>query len=166
MEPPGEPRFACDAMLGALARWLRAAGYDATWRAGIGDTELVRFARAEARTLLTSDGGILLHAAVRDGAVPCLWLPRGLTTQHQLAFVLNKCGLALREPRCMTCGGELREVARDQAAGRVPPRTFASTEQFWECVRCGRLYWHGTHWERIAARLQQAAQTARRTPPS
>ena len=28
-------RFACDAMLGGLARWLRAAGYDATWQEGI-----------------------------------------------------------------------------------------------------------------------------------
>lgn len=31
------PRFACDAMLGGLARWLRAAGYDATWTYGIED---------------------------------------------------------------------------------------------------------------------------------
>jgi uncharacterized protein with PIN domain len=25
------PPLACDAMLGGLARWLRAAGYDASW---------------------------------------------------------------------------------------------------------------------------------------
>lgn len=36
-----EPRFACDAMLGGLARWLRAAGYDASWQEGITDQELI-----------------------------------------------------------------------------------------------------------------------------
>ena len=39
------PRFACDAMLGYLARWLRAAGYDVFWQEGIDDTELVRLAQ-------------------------------------------------------------------------------------------------------------------------
>ena len=39
------PRFACDAMLGGLARWLRAAGYDACWQEGIDDGELIRLAR-------------------------------------------------------------------------------------------------------------------------
>jgi uncharacterized protein with PIN domain len=35
-------RFACDAMLGGLARWLRAAGYDATWRVDIDDGDLIQ----------------------------------------------------------------------------------------------------------------------------
>jgi uncharacterized protein with PIN domain len=50
-----DPRFACDAMLGGLARWLRAAGYDASWDDGIDDGELIRLARAEGRTALSSD---------------------------------------------------------------------------------------------------------------
>ena len=157
MEMNPEPRFACDAMLGGVARWLRAAGYDASWYEGIDDTELVRLARAEGRILLTSDGGILLHRAVRDGVVPALWLPHGLSTQQQLAFVLEKQGLPLREPRCMACGGKLAEVPKERAAGRVPPRSFASMDRFWECERCGRVLWHGTHWDRITERLRAAS---------
>src|SRR5262245_27378837 len=39
--PLGErPVFACDAGLGGLARWLRAAGFEAHWRADIDDDEL------------------------------------------------------------------------------------------------------------------------------
>jgi hypothetical protein len=34
-------------MLGGLARWLRAAGYDASWHDGIDDGELVRLCHAE-----------------------------------------------------------------------------------------------------------------------
>jgi uncharacterized protein with PIN domain len=56
----------------------------------------------------------------------------------------------------MACGGELVEVPREQAQGRVPPRSFAGHERFWECGRCRRVFWQGTHWQRIAAELEQA----------
>ena len=39
---PLGPEILCDAMLGGLARWLRAAGYDAGFAYGIEDRALVR----------------------------------------------------------------------------------------------------------------------------
>jgi uncharacterized protein with PIN domain len=147
--------FACDAMLGGLARWLRAAGYDAYWQSGIDDWDLVRLARTEGRTLLTSDTGILRIGIVRDGDVPALFIPHGLTKQEQLAFVLQHLGLQPREPRCMACGGRLVEIAREQARDRVPARSLAWQERFWECDRCKQVFWQGTHWDRIAAELEQ-----------
>src|SRR5947209_12191262 len=89
------PRFACDAMLGGLARWLRAAGYDASWHDGIDDGELVRLARAEGRTVLSSDDDIFGYALVRDGVVSALFVPRGQPIQDQLAHVLQRLGLSL-----------------------------------------------------------------------
>jgi uncharacterized protein with PIN domain len=144
-------------MLGGLARWLRAAGYDASWHGGIADPDLVRLARAEGRTVLSSDGDVFAFALVRDGLVPSLFVPRGLTVQAQLAHVLRELGLALREPRCMACGGELAEVTREEAAGRVPPRSLAYHSRFWACAHCEKAFWHGTHWEKIVERLRQAA---------
>jgi hypothetical protein len=38
-------RFLCDAGLGGLARWLRAAGYEVEWEPGIADDNLLRRAR-------------------------------------------------------------------------------------------------------------------------
>ena len=121
------PRFACDAMLGGLARWLRAAGYDASWHDGIAYPELVRLAGAEGRTVLSSDGDIFEFALVRDGVVPALFVPRGEPVQAQLASVLRVLGLALREPRCMACGGELAEVP-DLAESSALSRTIAKLE--------------------------------------
>ena len=118
--PP--PRFACDAMLGGLARWLRAAGYDAGWHGGIDDGELVRLSHAQGRTVLSSDGDVFAFALVRAGVVPSLFVPR-LPVQQQLAHVLRELGLPLLPPRCMACGGELAELPRGEAAGRVPPRS-------------------------------------------
>jgi uncharacterized protein with PIN domain len=151
------PLLACDAMLGGLARWLRAAGYDTFWREGIDDRDLVRLAQSEGRVVLSSDDDIFAFSLVRGGAVPALFVPRGQGVQAQLAHVLRELGLPLREPRCMACGGELHELKKEEAAGRVPPRSLAGHDRFWECVRCQRVYWHGTHWVHIVERLRQAA---------
>jgi uncharacterized protein with PIN domain len=153
-----EPRFACDAMLGGLARWLRAAGYDASWHASIADSDLILLSQAEGRTLLSSDSGIFLHTVIRDGLVPALFVPLRLDPQRQLAHVLGKLGLPVRQPRCMKCGGTLLEIPKEQAAGRVPLRTFTWLDHYWECSRCKKVYWHGTHWRRIEDQLRQLPQ--------
>ncbi len=153
--PPEAPRFACDAMLGALARWLRAAGYDAAWQEGIDDWDLLRQARREGQVVLSSDTGLFRIGIVRDGALPALFVPHGLDTQGQLAFVLDRLHLPLRTPRCMACGGELATVPRAQVQAQVPPRSYAWAAAFWQCRRCERVFWEGTHWQRIAAKLQQ-----------
>ncbi len=157
METSPPPRFACDAMLGGLARLLRAAGYDASWHDGIDDGELVRLARDQGRLVLSSDDDVFAFALVRDGRVPALFVPRGRPVGVQLAHVLEHLGLPLREPRCMACGGELAEISKEEAAGRVPPRSLACHDRFWACEGCGKVFWHGTHWRQIADRLRQAA---------
>jgi len=147
--------FACDVMLGALARWLRAAGYDATWSNSIDDWDLVRLAQRERRILLSADTGIFRIGIIRDGDVPALQVPNGLTNQQQLAFVMRALHLEPREPRCMACGGPLTAVAKDQVRERVPAGSYARMEQFYQCQRCGQVFWQGTHWPRIAERLEQ-----------
>ncbi|MEK6667144.1 MAG: Mut7-C RNAse domain-containing protein, partial [candidate division NC10 bacterium] len=69
MAPPH--RFVADMMLGKLARWLRAMGYDTVYFRVAEDRHLLQLAHAEARTLLTRDtrlarlagaGGLLIQA--------------------------------------------------------------------------------------------------------
>jgi hypothetical protein len=96
---PSPITFACDAMLGGLARWLRAAGYDATWKPDISDWDLIRTARYEDRTLLTSDTGIFRWGVIRDGDIPAPFVPHGLGILDQLTFVLQQLHLPIREPR-------------------------------------------------------------------
>ena|SRR5438552_2635889 len=159
-EPSRSPTFACDAMLGGLARWLRAAGYDASWHHGIEDRDLVRLAAEQGRTLLTSDTRIFEFGVIRDGVQPALFVPVDLRPREQLAFVLCNLGLPLLKPRCMACGGELVEKTREEVAGRVPSRTHAWLDRFWECGQCRKVFWHGTHWDKIEKAL--AAAVAKR----
>jgi uncharacterized protein with PIN domain len=149
------PAFLCDHSLGGLARWLRAAGYDAREARGPGDA-LLRQARAEGRVALGSQVELLDRRSVRDRAVDFLWVPTGLAPADQLLLVLRDLGLELREPRCMACGGAL--LARDKAAvlPRIPPRTARWRDDYWTCAACDRLFWQGTHWDRIRAGLEAA----------
>ena len=54
----------------------------------------------------------------------------------------------------MSCGGELEEVPKHLVADEAPPLAFRRCEKSWRCRRCGKLLWHGTHWEKIAKRLE------------
>jgi uncharacterized protein with PIN domain len=150
------PRFACDAMLGGLARWLRAAGYDVTWQYGLGDDDLVRTARRSARVLVTADRGIMERSVVRRGIVSAVLVPRGLSRTGQLDFVFEALGIGpLEEPRCMACGGELKEVPKASVRAEAPPKSFARCDRFWRCRGCGKLFWRGTHWTKIAHELDR-----------
>jgi len=145
--------FLCDAGLGGLARWLRAAGYEAAWQPGIADDELLRQARALPATVLTTDGMMMERRLLRDRVIPAFWLPPTLSIPEQLALVFREFGLTRRGPRCMSCGGELRRVAKEAWRERIPPRTYRWLDEFFVCGRCDKLFWHGTHWQRIVATL-------------
>jgi uncharacterized protein len=150
-------RFLCDAMLGGLAKWLRAAGYDTYYaREGtdVSDASLTRKALAEGRVLLTSDGGFLKRKPVRDGRVGFLQVPH-LSLEEQLRLVVRQFALTRRQSRCMECNGELGVVPPGAVVDRIPPGVIQDHQEFFLCEGCGRVFWHGSHWDRIASRLSK-----------
>jgi uncharacterized protein with PIN domain len=159
---PGDasPTFMCDAGLGGLARWLRAAGYEAFWRPDIEDAELLREAQRLRATVLTTDSLMMERSVLRDGIIPALWLPPTIRVEEQLELVFREFRLTRREARCMTCGGELRPVEKELVRERIPPRTWPWLDEYFACARCNQLFWRGTHWQKIGARL------AMLSPPS
>jgi len=144
------PRFLCDAMLGSLARWLRLLGFDTEFDADASDAELAARAANEGRWLLTRD-----HELAAAG--PRSQLVRSDTLEDQLVEILSRHGVSIDGPaepvRCSMCNGELEPVAAEAVAGSVPPHVASSHEDFYRCERCGKVYWRGTHVDRIEARL-------------
>jgi uncharacterized protein with PIN domain len=147
-------RFVCDAMLGSLARWLRLFGFDCLY-AGVtlADPEVAALARADERWLLTRDRAL---AAVGP---PRTLLIRADRLDAQLGEVFQRLALApaptLAAARCAECNGELAAVEARAVAGQVPPYVLATAARFRRCLACGRVYWPGTHGERIARRMEQ-----------
>jgi uncharacterized protein with PIN domain len=150
-------RFLCDAMLGGLAKWLRAAGYDTYYaREGtdVSDRSLTSRAYREGRVLLTSDGGFLQRKPVREGSVAFLRVPH-LPLEEQLRLVVGRFALTRGQPRCMECNGELVVAPPDAVADRVPQGVIRNHLEFFLCKGCGRVFWHGSHWDRIVGRLER-----------
>ena len=165
VEGPGgqEPRFFADAMLGRLARWLRALGYDTAYEARIEDEELVRRALEEGRRILT-----------RDARLPREWTVEGvlvLRSDHplaQLRTVVEKLRLEVAPPfftRCLVCNAELRETRARDVAGRVPERVLETHDRFLRCPECQRIYWEGSHVRRMRRRLRSALEGLRGSDP-
>jgi hypothetical protein len=153
--PNAPPVLLCDAGLGGLARWLRAAGHEALWKPKVDDDELLKQARDLSATLLTTDSMLMERRLLRDGIIPSVWLPPTQTTAAQLALVFRELGLHAREPRCMSCGGQLRRVEKETMRERIPPKTWRWKDEYFVCSRCDKLFWHGTHWQRIAKQLER-----------
>ena len=149
----GPGQFWCDAGLGGLARWLRAAGHIARWDPSQDDSELLQLAQASNSTLLTTDSLLMERRLLRDGIVRSLWIPPTLRIAQQLALVFGEFGLQVGEPRCMRCGGELQQVDKQALKDRIPPRTFRWLDEYFVCGDCDQLFWRGTHWEKIQREL-------------
>ncbi len=145
----GQARLLADAMLGRLARWLRALGYDTLYDPSLDDLALARRARAEGRLLLTRDRQLAARRGVRALLVASDRLP------EQLSQVLRQLPPPAVPPfaRCVACNATLEEVDRASAEGRVPEYVWETQERFFLCRGCGRIFWRGTHWRRMLERL-------------
>ena len=145
-----KPRFLADCNVGRLARWLRALGYDASYHARIDDSELVREAAAEDRVLLTRDRDLTKRRVIQTGVVRAI-LIRDDDVTKQLRQVFAELGLELKEAltRCIECNSELESRMPATVAERVPPYVRRTQSRYSECPECGRIYWAGTHWQRM-----------------
>ena len=157
--PLRTPRFVADVHLGSLARNLRLLGFDTTWERDLADEAIVDIAAAEHRIILTRDKGILKNGRVTHG----YWL-RATDTSIQLEEVIRALDLArsIRPyTRCMECNGELEPIERSAAARSVPLQVFLVYREFKRCGRCRRVYWKGSHFERLDTVVERAkAMTA------
>ncbi len=151
------PRFLCDPSLGGLARWLRAAGYEAHVDPEVPGHRLPEEALRRGLVLLTTETEVFERRIVANGSLVLVWVPSALNMREQLRMVMGDLGLGLRDARCMACGGELVPTSKEEVLERIPPRTAKWLDEYFVCADCDRLFWQGTHWERIAKTLVEAA---------
>lgn len=142
-----EVRFLADRMVGRLAKWLRLLGYDTTYT-DADDATLVRLAQGEGRVLLTRD----TRLCRRRDLGPHLFIESDhwMDQLRQVRGAFHLVPGAGAGTRCARCNLRLEPVAREAVAAAVPPYVFAHHAAFARCPGCGRLYWPGTHWARIA----------------
>ena len=149
MTDEARARFVADSMLGSLARWLRMLGYDTLYKKDLEDDELARLASAEKRRILTRDRNLAKE--------PDAIFIESDDLESQLRLVNEVCKLSFDEDliRCSVCNGELKDMPKEDAKGRIPDGAFASNDRFWKCGDCDKIFWRGSHWQGIHERFRK-----------
>lgn len=151
--PMEKPRFFADAMLGRLARWLRTLGYDTAYQDSISDADLVRRAFQEKRRVLTRDRDLFEEWRIDGGLLVRADRPLEQLTEVADAFPLT--APAALFTRCRMCNGRLEPLEWPAVEGKVPARVASRARHFAGCPDCGRVYWEGSHTERMRSVLER-----------
>ena len=144
-------------MLGRLARWLRASGIDVRYDNWASDDQLIQIYLKEKRWIATRDSG-LMRRRVLQRAI----FIESETLEEQLKEFFEKTRPILDRnllrpfSRCIDCNKQLKAAALDQVKPRVPPYVFQHHRVFKLCPGCDKIFWAGTHRDRIQAVLQKA----------
>jgi len=159
-ETNGRTRFLVDAMLGSLARKLRAFGFDATYYKAGDDAGLLRLSLREGRVILTADKSLGVRADAKGIRTIVLVGDSDGERLSSLAHQAPAAGVSLvrGDPVCSLCGGELRTIKKNEISPGVPPSVRRHHRLFFQCESCGQIYWRGSHWKRLmslARRLDQ-----------
>jgi uncharacterized protein with PIN domain len=150
-EPLREPKFILDVQLGRLARLMRLVGLDTLYQNNYKDGEIVDIALRDRRIILTMDRHLLKRKAVTHG----VWI-RSRDPESQIVEVIGRFDLKARlDPfsRCIRCNGRIESVEKNRIIQRLAPRTKIHFDTFAICPHCDRIYWHGSHYDRMRDRL-------------
>ncbi len=140
-------QFIVDVNLGKLAKKLRLLGFDTLFQNDYDDNQIVEIAFKEKRIILTRDKGVLKYSKVTHG----YWI-RNDDPKKQLIEVIEKFQLQNHfNPftRCSNCNGVLHSIEKKSLEGRVKSDTLKIFDNFWECADCKKIYWEGSHVDRI-----------------
>ncbi len=143
-------KLLCDHMLGTLAKWLRFMGYDTAYPDTLDDTALLRLAREEDRFLLTRDKELASRS-------PNALRVQSDDLQEQIREVTSALGLKVVDPlsRCSLCNAVLVPVPLENVQHIVPEGVRSRHQEFWQCPTCRRVYWQGSHWDKMVERLNR-----------
>jgi uncharacterized protein with PIN domain len=156
------PRFVLDVHLGRLAGYLRMLGFDSLYRNDYDDPVLADISAEEDRILLTCDRRLLMRKLVVNG-----YFVRARQPKRQLHEILSRFSLYdLVEPfgRCMHCNGRIQAVAKQEIEAQLLEKTKKYHDEFFRCDSCHKIYWEGSHFERMKDMIDDISHPD--TPPA
>jgi len=139
-------------MLGSLARWLRILGYDVLYDRTIADQTIVELSVSENRIALTRD-----RRLVQRRRLTRYCLIESEDVHQQIVEVMSCLGEEIHPEhlltRCIRCNTPLDRVSPASVAAEVPAYVLQTRKHFSRCPDCKKVYWRGTHRERMLERL-------------
>ena len=126
-------------MLMRLGRWLRLLGQDVANPKENSDSELMRQAMEESRTIITRDKK--LFWACLGAGIKCVLIRSSKISDQLMEMATMGILLQLDPKRCTLCNSLLLKVT-------------SNSLRKWQCPACKKLYWQGGHWEKMERMLE------------
>jgi hypothetical protein len=140
-------------MLGTLAKWLRIYGFDTFFvNSEMDDAKLIEITKKENRILITRDRN-LIQSARREN-IKTIEI-KTTDINEQISTVLGNIKIDKTKvlSRCILCNTEVEEIKKEEIKDKVPKRVFDNNEKFWFCKKCNKIYWKGTHYEKMFEKI-------------
>ena len=143
-------RFACDVMLGKLAKYLRILGFDATYPLGdVAHSDL--YDQEDPRVFLTRRRKV--SAYERTVYITVENVREQFKELKELIKPFIDPDKVLS--RCINCNVLLVDVKKETIEHRVPEFVFHTYNAFKVCPRCDRVYWAGTHANHMSRLIEE-----------
>lgn len=140
-------RFVVDVNLGKLARLLRMLGFDTLYDNQFSDRAVAEISSREQRIVLTRDRRMLQARIITHG----YWV-RSQLPEEQIREVIKRFDLFSQIApfrRCFECNGLIQGIDKTQIIERLQPKTRRYYEEFYICPDCEKIYWEGSHFDRL-----------------
>ena len=154
---PDETHFLADQHLGMLARYLRMLGINTDYNENLSGHKLVHKANQEERILLTKDHNILKRNELKYG-----YFVYADDLDSQLYELILQ--FKLKEhitlfSRCLECNSLLHPIEKAMIEHRLPQKVKEYHQNFTICTRCDKIYWKGTHYDRMKEKIEKILQS-------
>jgi uncharacterized protein len=146
-----ETKFIADVHLGKLARLLRMLGFDTVYENSFATNELISISREQERILLSRNSSFAKDNTIKTFITTA---EEPLTQLKQVVEYFELKNEFHPFSRCIVCNGELQTVSKQEISHLLPENTFRYFNEFWQCSNCRRIYWKGSHYERMLQTIQ------------
>ncbi len=136
-------KFAADAALGRLSKWLRIMGYDCIYPGVVEEQNLYG-----ERMFLTRSANVKGTGIVFIG---CNNIKNQIEVLTRLLPIMENI-----QPfsRCVVCNIALKSLKKEEVLGDVPDHIHLTHDNFKFCSNCRRVFWPGTHKERMERQIE------------
>lgn len=146
-KPLRDPKFIADIHLGSLVKYMRMLGFDVLYKNDYTNDEMIESSLQEKRAILTKDREMLKNNRITHG----YWI-RSSGVEEQVKEIIERFDLKgnIHEfLRCLDCNCILFPIEKTKIEDRLPPKVEESQDKFWYCEHCDKIYWRGTHYEKM-----------------
>jgi uncharacterized protein len=152
-------KFLVDQMMGRLYKWLIMLGYDAEYNDGK-DMALVRKkCTEENRIFITKSPKNLKRAQLSNS----IFITEE-SLAKQLKIMLQYLNFDFSEQRqnifsrCLKCNTLIIKKEKKDLINRVPEKSYQFYSEFYECPKCNKILWKGTHYTKTIKELEKIIQ--------